>query len=529
MKRVYILLLLLLTASMLHAQDGPMYRPINQGVKLDSTNLPIVFINLDGAVVNTNDRVTARMTIIHNGNGRFNYKDTVAHPGQHIDYRGYVGIRYRGNTSYTYSPKKPYSFRPLDRPLEAGGEWQKVSLLGMGKDSKWILLAPYADKSLMRDMFAFEMARPWMEYTPDGRYCEVLVDNVYYGVFILTEQVSQGKHRLNLPNPGNGGDALTGGYLLEVDRQEESYFASNFYPVRSDGRQIKSRMICFQFKFPDYEELTTDQYDYIRYSIFRMESALASDDYLDPEKGYRNYLDEMSFIDYQLAQELGHNVDGYRLSCKIYKTRDSVDPRFKLALWDMNLCYGNANYNQGWKTTDWIYQSNDILINKAEIYLVPFWWYRLNTDPEYVTALKDRWAQYRSSNLSDERWEATIDSIATLLTVGGAEYRNSLAYPKWGEYVWPNYYIASNFADEIAYLKSWIRERIAWMDEQLKPEPKPIQPGDVNHDGEVNIADVNALIDLILSNNTADNPQADVNGDSEVNVADVNALINIIL
>ena len=51
--------------------------------------------------------------------------------------------------------------------------------------------------------------------------------------------------------------------------------------------------------------------------------------------------------------------------------------------------------------------------------------------------------------------------------------------------------------------------------------------GDVNGDGEVNIADVNALIDQILTGKTT--PAGDVNGDGEVNIADVNAVIDIIL
>ena len=58
-------------------------------------------------------------------------------------------------------------------------------------------------------------------------------------------------------------------------------------------------------------------------------------------------------------------------------------------------------------------------------------------------------------------------------------------------------------------------------------EPGPGLPGDVNQDGEVNIADVNALIDMILSGNQ--NKVGDVNGDGDVNIADVNALIDLIL
>ena len=56
---------------------------------------------------------------------------------------------------------------------------------------------------------------------------------------------------------------------------------------------------------------------------------------------------------------------------------------------------------------------------------------------------------------------------------------------------------------------------------------EPGLKGDVNGDGEVNIADINTVIDAILSNNG--NSNCDVNGDSEVNIADANTIIDIIL
>ena len=58
-------------------------------------------------------------------------------------------------------------------------------------------------------------------------------------------------------------------------------------------------------------------------------------------------------------------------------------------------------------------------------------------------------------------------------------------------------------------------------------QPQPGIMGDVNGDGEVNIADVNAIINCILTGDI--NPRGDVNGDTEVNIADVNAVIDIIL
>ena len=97
------------------------YQPDNKNVKLTSTNLPIVWIEVNGNIIDRDERITARMKIIHNGEGQLNYADTVAHPGQTIDYEGYVALRYRGSSSYSMSDKKPYSFRPLDKPLEEGG------------------------------------------------------------------------------------------------------------------------------------------------------------------------------------------------------------------------------------------------------------------------------------------------------------------------------------------------------------------------------------------------------------------------
>ena len=57
------------------------------------------------------------------------------------------------------------------------------------------------------------------------------------------------------------------------------------------------------------------------------------------------------------------------------------------------------------------------------------------------------------------------------------------------------------------------------------------EPGDVNGDGEVNIADVNAVINIILTGNGSPESiqYADVNEDGEVNIADVNMLIAMIL
>ena len=445
------------------------FPPDNTGVRLDSTNLPIVWIDVDGDSIMRDDVICGRMTIIDNGDGRVNYADTVAHPGQVVNYKGYISLRYRGNSTYNDSPKKAYSLRTLAEPMWRDvSTKRKVKLLGMGRDSNWALLAPYSDKSMMRDLLAYEISRPWMEYVPRGRYCELILDGTYYGVYILAELVSKGNKRLDLLSPGEEGDALTGDYLMEVDSNDDVTYMSKHHPVNSNGVPFKDRHILFQYKSPDYEDLETEQINYINRRIDQMENAIASGN-------YRKMIDVTSFIDYQLAMELGHNVDGYRLSGKFYKRRDNEDGRFKMALWDMNLAYGNCNRLEGWRNDTWMYRSNDLMYREGETYLIPSWWYYLNNDPQYTAQLKARWAEYRRGNLQEEWLMAKVDSLANVLTSHGAEQRNSQAWPRWGVWVWCNHYVATSFDDEVAHLKQWLHERLAWMDEQLDYQPVTIK------------------------------------------------------
>jgi hypothetical protein len=89
-------------------------------------------------------------------------------------------------------------------------------------------------------------------------------------------------------------------------------------------------------------------------------------------------------------------------------------------------------------------------------------------------------------------------------------------------YVQATLYVPNGSVEAYKTANEWKRfETIIGID--IEPE----NPADVNGDGEVNIADVNAVIDAILAG-WNDMPH-DVNGDGEVNIADVNAVIDVIM
>jgi len=423
--------------------------PPNDTVCLDSTNLPIILINTDGCLISKEDYITARMTIIDNGEGKPNYADTTAYPDQVFDYNGYIALRYRGYSTFISSDKKPYAIRSIDKPLEEGGVKKKCKLLGMKKSKKWALLAPYSDRSMIRDALAFELARGYMDFVPQTRFCEVVLNGVYMGVHILSEQITA--DRLKIGKPNHKGNDVTGGYLFEIDKRYKN-------ADTAEGRLPDSLIL----NSPKKEDLTQEQKQYVLSIWNTLDKTLTSGN----REEWLKVIDELSFIDYLLSKEFAFDTDSYDLSTFIYKANDNIDNRFKMCIWDFNIAYGNCNYYNAHRTDVWNYKRVSMT-----------WWAHLMEDEDFRQRVKTRWSQYRRESYSWSNIENMIDSLTFVLTTGGAEARNSKAWKIWpptdeewlgSKYIWPNKYISSSYADEIDYLKSWIKQRIVWMDEQLE-------------------------------------------------------------
>lgn len=478
MTRYLLFLLLSWTAFPSLAQDiniDDFYPPTNnRDVKIEETNLPIVFINTLGSVVQRKERITARMKIIDNGTGNLNYGDTLAYPLQTVDYDGYIGLKYRGNSSFEKSDKKPYGFKTLEQTLEEGGKKQKVSLLGMGKDNDWVLLAPFADKSMIRDVLTFELARPYFAYTPHSRYCEVILNGVYYGVYILMERPGKGKHRLNLNDPGTDEGDLTGDFHVQIDRDDEEFYYTSPYPPKNLlGLDDSSRKIFYQYDSPDpddLKEMPEEVRNNIDAAINDMETCFTKSNYTDPEEGYNRYINPTSFVDYFLTTEFTLNIDGYRLSTHLYKyseTRalnEGLDHRWQTTLWDYNIAYGNDSF-YGDKVDIWQYNYNKWGI--ASEHHIPFWWEKLLADPAFNQAICRRWTEYRMGGYTEERINSVIDELADELTMYGAADRNEQAWGTYGQRIWPSYTTIENFEEEIAHLKTWIKSRMAFLDKNF--------------------------------------------------------------
>lgn len=427
-----------------------------------SSNLPIVVINTKGAVIVDEPKVAVEMGIIDNGPGRRN-----APTDPWNGYRGTVGIELRGASSQMF-PKKQFGLETRDDQ----GEDQAVSLLGFPAEADWVLNATYNDKTLLRDPLAYWLARQQGRYATRTKFVELVRDSVYQGVYILQERIKRDKNRVNIsklePKDASG-DALTGGYILKIDKEAGAASRQWYSPFRPDPRSSFTPL--FMVDYPKIGDLTNVQFDYIKGKVIAFETALYGPDYRDPDKGFRHYIDEDSFVDYFLLTELTRNVDGYRLSAFFYKDRDSKGGKFVMGpAWDYNIAFGNGDYYDAWKPEGWQYRVNDLMLpvrsgQTEDGYKAPAWWQRLLSDPAFARKAVSRWETLRADAWSDARLNRFVDSCATLL--GESQARNFQRWPVLGAYVWPNYYVGKTYQEELTWLKNWLRLRLAWLDRQI--------------------------------------------------------------
>ena len=421
-----------------------------------SSNLPIIIIDTHGGEIINEPKIEADMYIVDNGPGM---RNSITDPPV---FEGKIGIEIRGSSSQMF-PKKQYGIETWDDQ----GEGIDVSLLGLPEEEDWVLFAPYNDKSLMRDALAYKLGRDLGRYAPRTKYCEVVLNGAYNGVYVLIEKIKRDGNRvaINKLDPDElEGDDLTGGYIIKVDKTEGDSgpgWESVFPPPGRSGNQT----VTFQYEEPKHDEIVPEQKEYIRKFMNEFEHTLAGNQFRDPAFGYTKYIDVNSFVDYFIMNELTKNVDAYRLSTFMYKQRDSDGGKlFMGPIWDYNLGFGNVDYCTSGNPEGFVIYFNSVCPD--DFWLIPFWWTRLFDDEAFRDKVVDRWNSLRQGKFKTEAIHAYIDSVADVLEEE-AQQRNFEKWPVLNTYVWPNYFVGDSFESEVDWLKGWIADRMEWLDSNI--------------------------------------------------------------
>ena len=275
-------------------------------------------------------------------------------------------IRGRGNTTW-YWPKKPYLIK-LD---------EKQHIFGMHKHKRWVLLANFMDRTLMRNLVSMKVASMMshLDWTPGCVPVELVLNGKHMGSYLLIEQVRVDNHRVavtEMTPQDNAGNAVTGGYLLELDFHYDN--EKQWTDPHGHNNQWGNG-IPFAVKYPDPDDLTQQQFAYIKGYVTETANVLYGNDFKDPAKGYAKYIDVDSFIDYWIVFEvMGNHELGNPGSVFMHKDRGG-----KLVAgpcWDFD--WGVLSYNTSSHARTGLVNGNAI------------WYGRLREDPAFEAKLKAR-------------------------------------------------------------------------------------------------------------------------------------------
>ena len=423
--------------------DPPFW--FQEPVVYDESNLPLIIIDTYGAEIPDEPRIPAYMGIIDNESGVNQLTDDFN------DYDGHITIERRGNSSQ-WNDKRPYRFETVDQD----GENNNVELLGMPEENDWVLYAPWQDKTMIRNVLAYQLSNDMGRYASRTRYVELYLNGDYQGIYVLMEKIKRDSDRVNISklNPEEiEGDDLTGGYILKFD-----WF---FTGDNIGGFQSDNDGITYNYHYPKPSDIVPEQEEYIQNYIDDFENIMLSSNYADSITGYPSIMNVESFVDFILVQELAKNVDAYRLSTYIYKDKDSIDNRLTAGpVWDFNHGFGNCDYGQTWEPENWLLEYNPEGGDQMS-----FWWELLWQDENFRAKVSDRYSELRSNIFSESHIFEIIDN--SVVDMGESINRNFLKWPVLGIYLWPNFQVFDTYEEEILYLKSWISQRLSWMDSQI--------------------------------------------------------------
>ena len=325
-------------------------------------------------------------------------------PGTEIEIRG------RGHSTWEWYPKKPYQIKLSEAN----------SVLGLPEAKRWVLLAEYADKTMIRNKIAFEFGKlSKLYWTPSSEFAELFLNDEYIGTYHLTEKIEINPNRLP-PNYIS--------YLLEIDQLERldedaTYFTSNFF--------------VFSIKDPDLDE-SSHEIEEIRSLLLEFEDALINHRFFDHPGGYESFIDVNSFIDWFLINELTKNIDAGEFYSSVYLTINEAEKIELGPIWDFDLSM--AGDYEGW----W-------MVNTP-------WFELLMLDPIFIELVKDRF------NFFNENRDSVINKINEHSRY--LEFSSQLNDSRWGtlgNYVFPNPVYFETYEEEIAFLETWIDYRFDWL------------------------------------------------------------------
>ena len=384
------------------------------------TNLPTVVVNIaNGEEVIEKEKNLISNVYIISENGT----DLLATSG--------TEIRGRGNASWNFE-KKPYRLKfdkkqsPLGAPASA---------------KKWTLISNHGDKTLMRNILAFEVSRRvGQPYTPFCHPVDLIINGEYRGCYQLCDQVEAASGRVPCED----------GYLIEIDAyawDEEVMFAS------ASG-------IPVTIKHPDEDDITDQQKKFINDYFNKFEAAALASNFTDPNNGYRKYLDLDSFLRNFIVGEFCANTDAF---WSVYMYKDASDGKLHTGpTWDNDLSFDNDYRTHPITSADYLYAVNGSFAGGRLKDIVDR---IVKQDPQAKARLVELWdAALGKGNLKG--LTSYMEDTAELLNES-----QQLNFKRWkilDQWVHMNYQALGSYEAELGTVRNHINTRLNTLDQLVR-------------------------------------------------------------
>ena len=354
-----------------------------------------------------------------------------------------VQARIRGQSSRDYKKKNL-----LIKPIDSEGEQTSTSLLSLPKAKSFVLHGPWVDKSLMRNVLAYHLARSTGEVVSKTQYVELIIKRrskfYYHGIYVLIEKIN----RKMLGLAKNKGEFDKG-----VDPFEQGAYVFRIDPPDSDKLILKVTPE-FNVAYPKKKKIDKSTERSLT-SKFKNIDDLIRKDGVNPEVW--NYLDQESFINSLIVQDLAYDEDGLRKSQYLHK---DVDQKIKMGpVWDFNLAFDNYIYKR--RLNGGAYGTPSVFAKERGL---GRWTKRFSKDKAFMTAYVDRWKTLRKDTLSEQKISGFIDEQYSLLKE--AQFRDSEAWDTRKAFLRitdknPD----QAFYEEVEFLKSFTLDRMKFLDQ----------------------------------------------------------------
>lgn len=365
----------------------------------------------------------------------------------------------RGNTSAEF-PKKSYNLALRDDRFQR----RALPLFGFPAFDRWALVAPWSfDPSFVNNAFVYELSNRLGRWAPRTRLAEVffnsdgnaLDSSDYAGIYVLTDRIRLERGRVDLAElsaSDNSAPAITGGYIFKIDPPDADELS-----WKTPRDLLSDPYTALVLVAPSAGDITPAQFDYLRGYVERMENALFADRAGGfAQRTYLDYIDRASWVDHHLLNVLVNNPDALHRSAYFHKNRGgriAAGP-----VWDFDRALGTVWDDRTSLIDSW----SGVGPSSVDVWRTG-WWAILAQDPEFIQDWIDRWQSLRATQLSTANLSALFQSLAN--SIGPDAVARDVA--RWPD----NASFHGDYTAQVDYVKDWLAQRTAWIDEQFVARP----------------------------------------------------------